>query len=95
MPVISTRAGRRWTGERQLAFLDTLAGTRCVTRAAASAGMSRESAYRLRRRPAGALFAAAWDRVMLGHSQFDRIRGPHEGNRSLADSAKLSNLSTS
>lgn len=58
--------GRRWTGERQLVFLDTLACTRSVTRAAARAGMSRESAYRLRRRPAGALFAAAWDRVMLG-----------------------------
>jgi hypothetical protein len=57
-------AQARWTPERQLAFLDTLACTRSVSRAAASAGMSRESAYRLRRRPAGALFAAAWNRVM-------------------------------
>ena len=61
-------AQARWTPQRQLAFLDTLAQTRSITRAAASAGMSRESAYRLRRRPAGALFAAAWDRVMPGHT---------------------------
>ena len=56
-----------WTPGRQLAFLDTLARTRCVTRAAAAAGMSRESAYRLRRRPSAALFAAAWDRMLEGH----------------------------
>jgi len=81
MSTTAAHAHRRWTGQRQLAFLDTLSGTRCVARAAAAAGMSRESAYRLRRRPAGALFAAAWDRVMLGHSQSDRFRDPAEGNR--------------
>jgi len=53
-----------WTPARQLRFLDALARTRCVTRAAAAAGMSRESAYRLRKRPSAALFAAAWDRVL-------------------------------
>lgn len=56
-----------WTPARQLRFLDALARTRCVTRAAIAAGMSRESAYRLRRRPAAALFAAAWDRAIQGH----------------------------
>jgi hypothetical protein len=56
-----------WTPERQLRFLDTLARTRSVTRAARAAGMSRESAYRLRRRKDGALFAAAWDRALEGH----------------------------
>jgi hypothetical protein len=56
-----------WTPERQLCFLDTLARTRSVTRAARAAGMSRESAYRLRRRKDGALFAAAWDRALEGH----------------------------
>jgi molybdenum-dependent DNA-binding transcriptional regulator ModE len=55
-----------WTAERQLRFLDTLARTRSVTRAARAAGMSRESAYRLRRRKDGALFAAAWDRALEG-----------------------------
>ncbi|HET7605309.1 MAG TPA: LysR family transcriptional regulator, partial [Sphingomicrobium sp.] len=54
-----------WTPERQLRFLDTLAETRSVTRAAESAGMSRESAYRLRDRGIGALFAALWDRALL------------------------------
>ena len=52
-----------WTPERQLRFLDALARTRSVTRAAAFAGMSRESAYRLRGRRDGALFAA-WDRAL-------------------------------
>jgi len=53
-----------WTAQRQLRFLDTLARTRSVTCAAAAAGMSRKSAYRLRSRKDGALFAAAWDRAM-------------------------------
>jgi hypothetical protein len=53
-----------WTPERQLRFLDALVRTRSVTRAAAFAGMSRESAYRLRRRSSAALFAAAWDRAL-------------------------------
>jgi hypothetical protein len=47
-----------WAAERQLRFLDALAGTRNVVEAAAAAGMSRESAYRLRERKEGALFAA-------------------------------------
>ena len=50
-----------WTAERQLRFLDALTRTRSVTEAAAAAGMSRESAYRLRARAEGALFGALWD----------------------------------
>jgi hypothetical protein len=53
-----------WTAERQLRFLDALAATRSIGKAAASAGMSRESAYRLRERREGALFAALWDRIL-------------------------------
>lgn len=53
-----------WTAERQLRFLDALGRTRSVTRAARAAGMSRESAYRLRRRREAALFAAAWDKAL-------------------------------
>ena len=53
-----------WTPARQLAFLGALGSTRSVTRAAAAAGMSRESAYRLRKRASAALFAAAWDRIL-------------------------------
>ena len=55
-----------WTPTRQLAFLDTLARTRSVSAAARSVGMSREGAYRLRRRADGGLFAAAWDRAKRG-----------------------------
>ena len=53
-----------WTAKRQLRFLDALARTRSVIKAAAAAGMSRESAYRLRDRKEGALFAALWDRAI-------------------------------
>ena len=56
-----------WTAQRQLRFLDTLARTRSVTRAAKATGMSRESAYRFRARRGGALFAVAWNRVLEGH----------------------------
>ena len=50
-----------WTATRQLRFLDVLARTRSVTRAAAAAGIGRESAYRLRNRDPDGLFAALWD----------------------------------
>ena len=40
-----------WTADRQLRFLDVLTRTQNITHAAAAAGMSRESAYRLRARP--------------------------------------------
>jgi hypothetical protein len=66
--------GDGWTAGRQLRFLDSLVGTRSVVKAAASAGMSRESAYRLRERRDGALFAALWERALafgLPPSQVD------------------------
>ena len=50
-----------WTAERQVAFLAALTSTRSVTAAARAAGMSRESAHRLRGRRDGALFAHLWD----------------------------------
>ena len=53
-----------WTAERQLHFLDALARTRNVGNAATAAGLSRESAYRLRERRDGALFALLWDRIL-------------------------------
>jgi hypothetical protein len=53
-----------WTAERQLRFLDALARTRNVGNASTAAGMSRESAYRLRERRDGALFALLWDRIL-------------------------------
>jgi hypothetical protein len=43
------------------AFLDELAKTQSVAQAARSVGMSRQSAYRLRRRIPRSLFVEAWD----------------------------------
>ena len=53
-----------WTADRQLRFLDALGRTRSVREAAKLAGMSRESAYRLRERRDGVLFALLWDRIL-------------------------------
>lgn len=79
-----------WTAERQLRFLDALASTRSIVKAAAYAGMSRESAYRLRDRRDGELFAALWDRTLafqpqcaevhierLSNGQLMRLLGTH------------------
>jgi hypothetical protein len=79
-----------WTAERQLCFLDTLSRTRSARAAAQAAGMSRESAYRLRDRRDGALFAALWDRALaceppaseghtgvLGDGRLLRLLGTH------------------
>ncbi|HEY8433338.1 MAG TPA: hypothetical protein VIK68_01870 [Sphingomicrobium sp.] len=79
-----------WTPERQLQFLDALASTRSVATAAASAGMSREGAHRLRNRSEGTLFAFLWDRAlapdprphqvhtgMLTDGQIMRLLGNH------------------
>ena len=57
--------GDGWTPERQLRFLDALVATRSVVKAVAAAGMSRESAYRLRNRRESALFAALWDQALV------------------------------
>jgi hypothetical protein len=77
---------RRWTADRQLRFLDALAQTRSITRAATAAGMSRKSAYRLRAR--NELLAALWDRCIepatvqghnpaLGDGGLMRLLGNH------------------
>jgi hypothetical protein len=50
-----------WTEEKQRRFIETLADTGLVNVAARAVGMSRESAYRLRRSEHGAAFARAWD----------------------------------
>ncbi len=50
-----------WTPERQRAFLENLAACGSVSAAARSVGMSRESAYALRRRAGARGFAQAWD----------------------------------
>lgn len=50
-----------WTEEKQRRFIETLADTGLVNVAAQAVGMSRESAYRLRRSAHGAAFGRAWD----------------------------------
>jgi hypothetical protein len=50
-----------WTEEKQRRFIEVLADTGLVSHAAKAAGMSRESAHRLRRSPHGAAFSRAWD----------------------------------
>lgn len=64
-----------WTPERQADFIGMLAETRSVLAAARFASMSRESAYKLRRRPGAAGFAAAWD-TALGR-EVDGVRNGH------------------
>lgn len=53
-----------WTPERQCLFLHWLERTRSATEAAARAGMSRESAHRLRARDPDGLFALMWKDIM-------------------------------
>jgi len=51
---------REWTREKQAEFLRQLAATHCVSTAARSVGMARQSAYRLRNRLQGEPFDIAW-----------------------------------
>lgn len=62
VPVRSRRDG--WTAERQRVFIATLRAGHSVSKAALAAGMSRESAYRLRARAGAESFAAAWDAAL-------------------------------
>lgn len=64
MPVPLRARVDGWTPKRQSDFLAALAETRSVLEAARRVSMARESAYRLRRKPGAASFAAAWDAVM-------------------------------
>lgn len=63
-PVSLKRRPTGWTAFRQRRFLDALAETGNVTAAAEEAGASVRSAYRLRLRPDGERFAAAWDHAL-------------------------------
>ena len=61
-----------WTPARQGAFIGYLAQTRSVLAACRCVSMGRESAYRLRKRPGAAGFAAAWDAALRKpHSPVD------------------------
>ena len=54
-------ADYRWTVPKVAAFLDALSQSGSVAAAARKVGMSRQSAYRLRKRLNGPLFAAAFE----------------------------------
>ena len=60
-----------WTAARQIAFIETLAATKCVDEACRRVGMSDTSAYELRNRPCGAAFRQAWDIAV--DCQLDRV----------------------
>ncbi len=49
-----------WTAERQRAFLEAIAAGHTVDAAARAVGMTKQSAYALRNRAAGAAFAVGW-----------------------------------
>lgn len=53
-----------WTPVKQAEFIGELAETRSVAEAARRVGMTRETAYRLRRRKWSSSFCAAWDAAM-------------------------------
>jgi hypothetical protein len=53
-----------WTAQRQEAFLKALAASGCVTHAARSVGMSRQSAHNLYNRPSAFAFRRAYDAAL-------------------------------
>ncbi len=60
-----------WTPRRQRDFITALAITGTVQRAARAVGMSRESAYKLRKRAGAESLAAAWD--IAQSLSYDRV----------------------
>ena len=60
-----------WTADKQIAFIEVLAATKCVDEACRRVGMSDTSAYELRNRPCGAAFRRAWDIAL--EVQLDRV----------------------
>lgn len=77
VPVRQRARSDGWAAERQARFLAELAITRSVVAAARKVGMARETAYRLRAKPGGESFAAAWDAV-LGRDGRKRKVTAHE-----------------
>jgi hypothetical protein len=53
-----------WTLERQRAFIEALADTGCVTRAASMVNMAQANCYALRRAPGADEFRRAWDAAL-------------------------------
>ncbi|WP_121116507.1 hypothetical protein [Croceibacterium ferulae] len=58
-----------WSPARQARFIALLAETACVRKAAQLLGLTRESAYRLRKHPGAGSFRAAWETAIRGKQQ--------------------------
>jgi molybdenum-dependent DNA-binding transcriptional regulator ModE len=63
-PVPVRQMHNGWSPQRQAHFLGWLAETGSVSAACARVGMSRNSAYNLRKKPDAESFAAAWDAAL-------------------------------
>jgi hypothetical protein len=72
VPLRARRDG--WTAKKQYFFILGLARGFTVARAAGLLGLSRKTAYELRRKPGGAGFAAAWD-AAVERARVRRIEG--------------------
>ncbi len=62
--LVPTRQTTGWTADKQRRFIEALAETGCITRAATAVFMTKRSAYGLRARPEGEAFARAWDMAL-------------------------------
>ena len=85
VPVLRKPRADGWSPDRQRKFIAALADTGSVATAATETGMTRRSAYALRRAPGSENFAAAWDAairqasLMLTDIAFERaIEGVEE-----------------
>ncbi|OYU34226.1 hypothetical protein [Novosphingobium sp. PASSN1] len=63
-PVPATQRLDGWTAERQREFLQALIDTGSLSEAVRRVGMSRQSAYAMRRHPDAGQFRQAWDMAM-------------------------------
>lgn len=92
------RPGRtgEWTSAKAVTFIVTLAATRSVTLAAREAGMSRKSAYALKRRDPA--FAVAWEAALQARRPAprlgDKVEEVHEPPVSSGHSDTLPSRST-
>lgn len=92
-PVLLRARTDGWTVERQCAFLGHLYLSGCIATAARAVGMSRMSAYRLRRRKCAQGFAHAWD-VVLTPPGTGRVARPATDWRKVTDEELLYRVRT-
>lgn len=69
VPVLKKKRHDGWSPEKQRRFIEVLADTGNVTRAARAVGMSRDSCYALRRSPGAENFDRAWDAALAAASR--------------------------